>query len=145
LSTYFDTSFLISIYCPDANTARALEAMRNVQGQLWVSTFAELEFINTLYLRVFRREDSAPESQSSLNAYEQDLRAGIFQLKPLPEHVFVRSRQLSSQSTTTLGIRAGQLLHVAAALELGAKEFYTFDRQQSRLAEMMKLKVNALA
>jgi predicted nucleic acid-binding protein len=98
-----------------------------------------------LYLRVFRREDSASESQSSLNAYEKDLRAGIFQLKPLPEHVFVRSRQLSSQSTTTLGIRAGQLLHVAAALEVGAEEFYTFDRQQSRLAEMMKLKVNALA
>jgi hypothetical protein len=63
--------------------------------------------------------------------------AGRFQLRSLPEFVFARARQLSLQTTAILGNRASDILHVAAALELGAEEFYSFDSRQRGLARSM--------
>jgi predicted nucleic acid-binding protein len=55
---------------------------------------------------------------------------------------FERARQLSRQTTAKLGTRTADLLHVAAALELGADYFYSFDRQQRKLAQSVRLKLN---
>ena len=45
------------------------------------------------------------------------------------------AKWLSSQHTISGGYRSFDILHVAAALELGAKEFLTFDARQTALAE----------
>jgi predicted nucleic acid-binding protein len=142
LSIYFDTSFLISLYSPDVNSTAAADTMQSSKGIRFVSIFGELEVVNALGLRVFRKEVSPTQAQSSLADFEQDLREGIFQLRPLPELVFERARQLSGQTTARLGTRTADLLHVAAALELGADSIYSFDRQQRKLAQAARLKLN---
>lgn len=144
MTAYVDTSFLVSLYSADANSAAAVQAMRAARGVLILTTFAELEVVNALELRVFRKEVSPAQAHSSLNDFEQDLRSGIYQLKPLPDNVFGRARQLSRRTTPRLGTRTADLLHIAAALELGADWFYSFDRQQRKLAQAAKLKVNPL-
>ncbi len=144
MNAYVDTSFLVSLYSADGNSAAAVQAMRAARGVLLLTTFAELEVVNALELRVFRKEVSPAQAHSSLNDFEQDLRSGIFQLKPLPDNVFGRARQLSRRTTPRLGTRTADLLHVAAALELGSDWFYSFDRQQRKLAQAAKLKVNPL-
>ena len=40
------------------------------------------------------------------------------------------------------GTRTSDLLHVAAALELGVDCLYTFDKQQRKLAQAVRLKLN---
>jgi predicted nucleic acid-binding protein len=145
LSIYVDTSFLVSLYSTDLNSAAAVRTMRVVEGMLSITTFVELEVVNALGLRVFRKEISPPQARSSLNDFEQDLRTGIFHLKPLPDGVFGRARQLSRQTTSRLGTRTADLLHVAAALEIGSDRFYSFDRQQRKLAQAVKLKLNPLS
>jgi len=144
LNIYVDTSFLVSLYSADANSAAVVQTLHAGAGILLLSTFAELEVVNAMGLRVFRKEISPLQAQSSLNNFKQDLRAGIFQLRPLPENVFVRAHQLSRQTTPRLGTRTADLLHVAAALELGSDWFYSFDRQQRKLAQAVKLKLNPL-
>jgi len=108
----------------------------------FVSVFGELEVVNAMGLRLFRKEVSAIQAQSSLDEFEKDLRAGVFQLRPLPEQVFERARQLSRQTTPKLGTRTADLLHVATALELSADYLYTFDQQQRKLAKTVGLKLN---
>lgn len=144
MNIYVDTSFLVSLYSADANSAAVVRTLHAGAGVLLISTFAELEVVNALGLRVFRKEVSPSQAQSSLNNFEQDLRAGVFQLKPLPENVFARAHQLSRQTTPRLGTRTADLLHVAAALELGSDGFYSFDRQQRKLAQAVKLKLNPM-
>ena len=143
MNIYLDTSFLVTLYSTDANSAAAVQVMHTA-GALFLTTFAELEVVNALGLRVFRKEVASAQGQSSLNDFEQDLRAGIFQLKPLPDNVFGRTRQLSRQTTPRLGTHTADLLHVAAALELGSDWFYSLDRQQRKFAQAVKLKVNPL-
>ena len=88
------------------------------------------------------KEVSAAQAQSSLKDFEKDLRAGVFQLRPLTEQVFERARQLSHRTTAKLGTRTADILHVAAALELSVDYLYTFDHQQRKLAQAVRLKLN---
>jgi predicted nucleic acid-binding protein len=142
LTIYADPSFVVSLYSPDANSAAAAHTMQASSGDRFLTTFGELEVVNALGLRIFRKEASAAQAQSSLIAFEKDLLDGIFQLRPLPESIFERARHLSRQITARLGARTADLLHVAAALELGADFLYTFDLDQRELACSLRLKLN---
>jgi predicted nucleic acid-binding protein len=116
--------------------------MRTARGECFVTTFGELEVVNVFGLRVFRKEVSAAQAESSVIDFENDLSGAILQLRPLREAFFERARQLSRQTTARQGTRTADLLHVAAALELGADYLYSFDQQQRRLAQAVRLKLN---
>jgi predicted nucleic acid-binding protein len=142
LNIYADASFLISLYSADTNSIAAARTMRLSRGACFVSRLGELEVINALGLKVFRRDALSAEAESSLADFQRDLRDGVLQLRPLPESAFDRARQLSWQTTARLGTRTADLLHVAAALELGAGYLYSFDKQQRKLAQVLHLKLN---
>ncbi|HZQ55469.1 MAG TPA: type II toxin-antitoxin system VapC family toxin [Bryobacteraceae bacterium] len=142
MRVYLDTSFLISLYSPDANSTAAAQIIQAPKNIHLLSTFTESEMVNALQLRVFRKEISPAQAKSSLRDFEQDLRQGVFQLVRLPEEAFQRAHQISRQTTARLGTRTADLLHVAAALELNADCLYSFDRQQRKLAQVFKLKLN---
>ena len=116
--------------------------MQASEGDHLVTAFGRLEVVNAFALQVFRKEASATQTQSSLDDFEKDLRSGVLQLRPLPEQALDRARELSRQTTAMLGTRTADLLHVAAALEMGAEFLYSFDKQQRKLARAVHLKVN---
>ena len=142
MKVYADTSFLISLYSPDANSMAAARTMQVSSGDHYMTVFGELEVINALELRIFRKELSAAQVQASMKDFEKDVRDGVLQLRPLSDQVFERARQLSRQTTARLGTRTADLLHVAAAVELGVNFLYSFDQQQRKLAQSLRLKLN---
>jgi len=142
LKIYADSSFLVSLYSADSNWAAAARTMEISSGECFVTTLGELEVVNAFGLRVFRKEVSAAQAQESLRDFEKDLRDGILQLRGLSEPVFERARQLSQQTAAKMGTRTADLLHVAAALELGVGYLYSFDQQQRKLAKAVRLKMN---
>lgn len=137
-----DTSFLISLYTPDGNSVAAAQVMHASKNVHLVSTFTELEAVNALQLRVFRKEISLAEAKSSSRDFEKDFSQGVFQLVRLPDEAFQRAQQISRRTGARLGTRTADLLHVAAALELNVDYLYSFDRQQRKLARTLRLKVN---
>jgi len=139
---YLDTSLVVSLYCLDANSVAAANILQTVQGTRLVTTLCELETVNVLGLRVFRKEISSQQADISLRNFEKDVRAGVFQLRALPEPAFDRARQLSRQLTPKLGTRTADLLHVAAAFELKASSLHSFDLQQRKMAQAAGLKLN---
>ena len=139
---YADPSFILSLYSPDANSATAAHTMQASSGDRFVTTFGELEVVNAMGLRIFRKEVSPAQAQSSLIEFEKDLRDGVFQLRGLTDQVLERAHQLSRQTTAKLGTRTADLLHLAAALELGVDCLYSFDLHQRKLAQTLRLKLN---
>ena len=142
MKVYADPSFIVSLYSPDANSAAAAHIMQVSPADRFLTTFGELEVINAMGLRVFRKEASSAQATASLIEFEKDLRDGVFQLRELTDPVLERARQLSRQTTAKLGTRNSDLLHVAAAIELGVDGLYTFDLHQSKLAQTLRLKLN---
>jgi len=60
----------------------------------------------------------------------------------LPQKAFERAFHLAQQTTARMGTRSADVLHVAAALELGCAALYSFDERQRKLARSVHLRVN---
>lgn len=141
MNAYADTSFLVSLYTPDANSSRAALWMSSFRTAMAITPFGELELTNALEQRLFRKEIIARNAQEAYRAFQHDLDAGIYSPIPMPAAAYGRARQLSRQHTATLGSRTLDILHVATALVLGAEAFCTFDTVQAKLARAAGLAV----
>lgn len=129
----------------DANSAAAQTALHASADEMFVLTpLAELEVVNALCLRVFRKEATDAEARASSQAFENDLQRGVFLRSPIPDSAFERARRLSRQTTARKGTRTADLLHVAAALEFRATVLFTFDLRQRNLAADAGLALNPL-
>ena len=62
----------------DANSAVAVQTMRASSGELYVTVFGELEVVNALHLRVFRKELSGSQVQASLSTSRKICATGFF-------------------------------------------------------------------
>jgi predicted nucleic acid-binding protein len=107
-----------------------------------VTSFCEFETLNAFSLGQFRGSMTEVEVERLRNNFQSDIKAGIFIPLELPQSSFIRAISLSSRITASVGVRAADLLHIAAALELGATTLYTFDQRQSKAALAVGLNVN---
>ena len=139
---YADTSFLVSLYGQDANSAPAQEIAASIHAPLAFTPLLRHEARNAVRLAVFRKEITAEECQTVIAAIEADIKTGALLETPVAwAEVYAEAEALSAAHTRTLGIRASDVLHVAAAAALGAREFYTFDARQKALAVKAGMKV----
>lgn len=141
---YLDASVVFSLHFRDSNTIEALHLVRAAAEPLLISALCEVETINAFGLHVFRGEMSGRNMDIAVRDLESDLRFGIMQWKQIPEAAFTRAKALSKMITPSTGVRAADLLHIAAALELGAKTVYTLDQKQHKAAQAVGLMVNQL-
>lgn len=141
---YLDPSVLFSLHFRDANTSAALALVAGASESLLITPLCELETVNAFSLRVFRKEMLPINRENAVRDLEEDIRSGVLNLQPLPESAFTHARTLAESLTPSIGVRAVDLLHVAAALELGAGALYTFDLKQHRTAQAAGLKINLL-
>jgi predicted nucleic acid-binding protein len=134
VSVYADTSFLVSLYVLDSNSALAAARMEQVKLPILLTPFGELELTNAISLRLFRRELPASNVKAAQSLFRKDLAQGVLLLTPLPEGVFDRAMQMVRRRTAQIGTRTLDVLHVASALKLGVDLFFTFDLKQEKLA-----------
>lgn len=106
-----------------------------------VTDLAELEFTNSVGLRIFRNQLQSSEARDALRDFRNDAASLIFRIVALPASTFQHGRRIAKQRTPVLGTRTLDLLQVAAALALKAEVFYTFDPRQAKLAIAEGLRV----
>jgi predicted nucleic acid-binding protein len=141
LTAYADTSFLFSLYFPDAHAASAANVVRRTGLPILSSELGEFEFTNAVCRRVLLKDLSPGEVQGVLDLLSKDVAVGIVHVAPISAVVFSRAKQIALSHTSKLGVRAVDILHVASALVQQADTFCTFDRNQSELAAGVGLKV----
>lgn len=90
---------------------------------------------------VFRRDISAAQFAAAVADLDADLKSQrIMMVDLLWRAAMDRSTELSRKHTPELGSRMLDVLHVASALELGAKTIVTYDERQMELAKGAGLK-----
>ena len=135
MSAYADTSFLVSLYVLDENSARAAARMKSAALPLSLNPLGEVEIANAFQLRLFRKELDRSQMKAAQKLFREDLANGIVVLRPLPPAAFDVARRLVEKHTRRLGTRSLDVLHVASALVLRTQTFYTFDEKQRKLAK----------
>ena len=136
-----DTSFLCAFYVKQSNSPSAAAHAATMTEPLHITAFLAYEFRQSLRFQTWRhsanpREGISPaDARAAFLQLEKDLANGVAVLTPCSFHeVFRLADDLSKQYTADNGHRSFDILHVAAALYLGAKEFLTFDANQRKLA-----------
>lgn len=138
--SYLETSFLVSLYTPDANSLSAAAYIVKAGGPFPLTPFGETELTNAIELRVFRHEVTAGQAKNALANLASHIAGGTFFAAPMPAAVYDMAQRLSRKHTATLGTRTLDILHVASALALEAESFYTFDRRQAQLVRVAGMK-----
>ena len=140
--SYPDTSFLVSLYLDEATTELTINYVNRAGVKLAYTPFHRLEVRTALRLRVFRQDISTQELGSIFRQIDEQIQDGILEHTPLVWADALReAERLGEAHLTEIGVRSGDLLHVASAVVLGAREFVTFDQRQTKLARRAGLKV----
>ena len=141
---YPDTSFLVSLYIDEEPTHLAKLYMQTTASPLPFTPFHRLEFRTALRMRAFRKKLTIADLQLALRKSDEDLLDNILLHTPMNWSDTLReAERLGEAHLTETGVRSGDLLHVASAVVLGAREFVTFDQRQTKLARRAGLKVKA--
>jgi predicted nucleic acid-binding protein len=145
---YPDTSFLCSAYREQEHSRKADAYRKTMAEPLYFSSLLEFEFIQAIRLQVWlherdwRKGYSEREADQMLDDWESDVARGINTLVPVDHDAVLRlARVFSLKQTAKGGHRTLDVLHVATAIHLGAREFLTFDDRQRKLALHAGLKV----
>lgn len=134
---YADSSLITSCYIQDAMTAQALAVMMNLHEPLPMTPLQRLEIRNATKLAVFRDRITPAESDAAWADFVTDYRAGKFVRAKVNWLAVLRDAyRLAFAHSITLDI-----LHVAAAKQLGTQTFLTFDKRQRSLALAVGLQV----
>jgi predicted nucleic acid-binding protein len=139
---YPDTSFLCAVYRVQARHLEAKAYRRTIQGPLAYTSLLEFEFLQALRLQVFLHASDVTKGLSLQQAdqiaadWDADIAAGLLQQVSYDaEAVNKLARTYSDLYTIRGGHRSLDILHVATAVHLGAKQFLTFDARQKTLAQ----------
>ncbi len=137
---YADASFLASLYLADRNSAVALRVLRAHSVTVLISEFGLLETVSAFYQRCFRNELDKKAADSLTENLRRDVDSDFWVLRITPEGAYTRARGLTSQWTSKLGTRAGDVLHIATSIELKVDVLFTFDKRQQHLAKACSMK-----
>ncbi len=147
MTAYPDTSFLFAFYVKQSNSREAAAYAATMREPLHVTALLVYEFRQALRFQAWRRSANPREgialadTQIALGRFESDLAGGVALLASCPFQAVLRSaEELSKRNTVAGGHRSFDILHVATALCLGAKDFLTFDENQRKLDITERLK-----
>ena len=139
---FADTGFLASLYLKESTSAAARTAIQSGPVVLPYTPLVALELRNSLNRAVQRGRITAAQRDALWQDVEADIASGFLVPTPVASgHLHDKARQLSDRHTPTLGTRSLDLLHVAAALVLESKIFFSFDDRQRKAAVSEGLKV----
>lgn len=141
MNAYPDTSFLCALYRKQDNSAQALAWRDQMCEPLHVTRLLLWEFRQSARFQAFRhsrnRDVGYPlhEAEKMLADLHDDVRDGFAASVEIDFiDLLVTAERISKARTFAGGHRSFDILHVATALELGAKEFLSFDANQNELA-----------
>lgn len=140
---YAESSVLAALVMRDSNSANALDLVAGLDRPLFFNRLLKLEVCNAIRLNVAAGKIDEVAAARSERTVEDLLRSGEWvEVEPIWERVFQRSMGFSRAHTSSKRARSFDILHVATAVELGAMEFWSFDKRQRSLAREVGLRLN---
>ena len=148
MNAFPDTSFLFALYRPQDNSLAARKYYATMTEPVHVSGLLLYEFRQSVRFQVWLHGQNPKkgipdkEGVQALADLEANLAAGALVIVPAQwPDVHQIAERLSNFYTKAEGHRAFDVLHVATALHLDAREFLSFDDRQRKLAKAEGLKV----
>lgn len=156
MKIYADTNLIARLYLEQFSSGYLDQLPERIRAgeiaPLPLTPLLEMEVTNAWELYVFfgkqpRHPLVTPAQAAAAHSdFRDDIQAGLIYLREeITSRRLIRAvEELTLRHTARLGCRAYDLLHVASALELGCREFWTFDFRALSLAEKEGLAIPPL-
>ena len=142
MNVYLDSSAIVKLYVPEAETPAVAAYVRRLKEPLPFSHLHEIEVKNALRLKVFRKEALSRPVAKSIRTIDKDVGLQILKRPELKwVDVFREAEELSKRFSSRSGSRSLDLLHVASCLLIPSRDFLTFDDRQATLAKKAGLHI----
>lgn len=138
---YVDTSVLVALCLNEPKSADVTRWYSACTDELVSAIWCVTEFASALGIKQRTRQITKAEGQAAWQQFER-LCANDLQLAPMEPGAFHRAALLTLDATT--GLRAGDALHLAAALDAKAKSMATLDEVLAKNAKRLKMKLVAI-
>ena len=134
---YVDTSVLVALCVNEPKSATVARWYAASTDELASAAWCVTEFASALGIKQRTNQITAEQGATAWQAFER-LCASDLQLLPVDPPTFHRAAVLTLDAAT--GLRAGDALHLAAALDAKAKGMATLDDVLARNAKRLKVK-----
>jgi len=141
LIAYPDPSLLCALYRTQDHSERAVAYRRAMSESLHVTRLLLWEFRQSVRFQAFRHSNNRHvgypphEAEKMLSDLGDDISDGFVTMVEIDFiNILVTGERISKARTFAGGHRSFDILHVATAIELEAKEFLSFDANQNALA-----------
>ena len=141
MTTYIDSSALVSVYVTERFSKAARAAVRRA-SQVPYTPLHQLEVANAFEMLVGRRAITRDECRAVLGQLREDVDAQrLMTVSPDLEQVLARATEFSRLYTAKTLARSLDLLHVAAAHVTSCTRFVSGDNRQLAVAKASGLEV----
>ena len=142
MKVYADSSFLVALYLQEPHSDAAAAFMRSHGRALPLTPWHRLEVRNAIRLAVFHGLIDSRQARTQLKQLDTDLREETLAVHAPVDWVTVlrRAEQLGAAHNDMIGCRSSDLFHIAAAVEMEAELFLTYDARQKKMAQAAGLK-----
>ncbi len=124
VNAYPDTSFLFSLYVPQDHSMRAAAHTVAMKEPLHLTSLSRFELVNAIQFSLFRKTIPRNSGLLAIEKLEANTASGALVIVPCDwAAVHGRDLQIALQLTSKGGHRGFDILHIATALEWGAKNF----------------------
>ncbi len=138
---YVDTSVLVALCTNEVRTADVLKWYAACTDELASAAWCVTEFASALGIKQRTGQLTKPQAQTAWTQFERTC-ANDLQLLPVETMTFHKAAMMAMDAAA--GLRAGDALHLACAIEAHAQGIVTLDAALAKNAKRFKLKPLAL-
>ena len=133
---YVDTSVLVPMFTKEPESERVMRWYASCTDEIASAVWCVTEFASALGIKQRTGQVDAVSAQAAWQQFERFC-ANDLQLLPVEFSTFNHAAAMTLDAST--GLRAGDSLHLAAALEIKAKSMATLDGVLAKNAKQMNL------
>ena len=134
---YVDTSVLVALCTNEAKTADVVKWYGDCADELVSAAWCVTEFASALGIKQRTGQLTEPQAQSAWLKFER-MCVNDLQLLPVEARTFHKAALLTMDATA--GLRAGDALHLACAIEAKATGMVTLDAVLAKNSKRCKVK-----
>ena len=138
---YVDTSVLVALCTVEPKTADVLKWYAACTNELASATWCVTEFASALGIKQRTGQLTKAQAQTAWIQFER-ICANDLQLLPVEATTFHKAAMLTMDAAA--GLRAGDALHLACAIEAKAQGIVTLDAVMAKNAKRIKMKPLAI-
>jgi predicted nucleic acid-binding protein len=125
---YVDSAYIAKFYVNEADS-RAVRELLNGAASICSSTWALVEVTSVFHRHVREGALTLAQGRELMDAFRSHADGGVWSLIPVGNALVRRAAAMIQTLPGKVPLRAGDVIHLATALDAGESEIWTNDRQ----------------